>query len=58
MQMRQLGNESHNGVADQIGGREWASGAASKLKTSPICNRVADDAEVKFKFCRCIEQNR
>ncbi len=58
MQMRQLGSESHNGVTDQIGRRELASGAASKLKTSLICNTAADDAEVKFRFCRCIEQNR
>ncbi len=58
VQMRQLGTESHNGIADQTGRREWASGTASKLKTSLISNTAADNAEVKFRFCKCIEQNR
>ncbi len=55
--MNQLGSEVHKGVSDQIGIREWARGA-SRLKTSPIRDPVVDGAEVKFSFCRCIEQNR
>ncbi len=57
VQMKQLGNEAHEGVEDPIGRREWARGA-SKLKMSPTCHPVDEDAEMKFRFCKCIEQNR